>query len=127
MLAIATWVYISEVVLREKDDQQSPLQKIITTYRFTSKEMGIEPIFVGNPPSGYVFLREEVIVQPKQILIVGPRPIVEKAKSVKTNMIDLSEYTRTTTTEVGLSPLSRHIDIGKVTVKVTIPIKKTGQ
>jgi len=124
-LAVLTWAYIGEVILKEADGEGSPFHKIISPLKYVSQEFNIEPVFVGDPPSGYEFLREEATVVPSRFMLVGPGEEIKKIKTLKTQKISLSEHTKTITRDTGIMPISKNIDTSRISVKVTIPIRKT--
>ncbi len=88
------------------------------------QKLEIQPDFVGEPAVGYKLLADELRMDPNAILTQGPKGVLEKMKSAKTEPIDLVGRIRSfhRTVEVklpsGVKPLSESL------VNVYIPIRE---
>jgi YbbR domain-containing protein len=88
------------------------------------QKLEIEPDFVGEPAVGYKLLTDELRMDPNAILAQGPKGVLEKMKSAKTEPIDLVGRIRSfhRTVEVklppGVKPMSESL------VNVYIPIRE---
>lgn len=71
-----------------------------------SQRLEIQPEFVGEPALGYKLLVDEVRLDPNAILTQGPKSVLEKMKTAKTDPIDLVGRVRSfqQTVEVKLPP-----------------------
>ena len=88
------------------------------------QKLEIQPDFVGEPAVGYKLLSDELRLDPNAILTQGPKGVLEKMKSAKTEPIDLVGRIRSfyRTVEVklppGVKPMSESL------VNVYIPIRE---
>ncbi|MFH1800060.1 MAG: CdaR family protein [Candidatus Omnitrophota bacterium] len=88
------------------------------------QKLEIQPDFVGEPAVGYKLLTDELRMDPNAILTQGPKGVLEKMKSAKTEPIDLVGRIRSfhRTVEVklpsGVTPMSESL------VNVYIPIRE---
>lgn len=88
------------------------------------QKLEIQPDFVGEPAVGYKLLSDELRMDPNAILTKGPKGVLEKMKSAKTEPIDLVGRIRSfyRTVEVklpaGVKPMSESL------VNVYIPIRE---
>lgn len=123
-LAFITLIYVGETT-REDPDDRTVLQKFFTQSDFMCKKLAIKPIFVGNPPPGHVFLRNEVKVFPDSVLVLGPARYIADKEFIFTKPIDLSEHSKTKTLGVDLESISRSIRSEEVKSQIYIPIVKS--
>jgi len=88
------------------------------------QKLEIQPDFVGEPAVGYKLLTDELRMDPNAVLAQGPKGVLEKMKSAKTEPIDLVGRIRSfhRTAEVklppGVKPMSESL------VNVYIPIRE---
>jgi hypothetical protein len=122
VLAAITWFYVANEMNRAVEEERQALFGIFP-YRMMSKKMDIKPNIVGAPVEGYKLLDDGVKVEPGQIIIIGPKSIVEDLLFLKTETIDLGEYTKSLTKEVSIDSVG-NVEIPKEPVKVFIPIEK---
>ncbi|HOW58303.1 MAG TPA: hypothetical protein PLO78_01105 [Candidatus Omnitrophota bacterium] len=89
-----------------------------------SQKVEIQPDLVGEPAMGYKLLTEEIRIDPNAILTQGPKSVLEKMKTAKTDPIDLvgriRSFHRTVEMRLppGVQPLSDSL------VDVYIPIRE---
>jgi len=121
-LAIFTWAYVISELGRSVEEKRMELYDVFP-YRMTSKYVYVKPSFVGKPVKGYVIVHDKVVVFPKQILIMGPKAIVEDLMYLKTEPINVSEYTKSFTRSVPLAPVGNFM-VPKESISVTVPIEK---
>ncbi len=127
ILAIATWFYVFDVINTESFTQKKETgEDFFEKYKFTVKEVPVKPIFTGRSPEGYRVVFEDVKVKPSHISIFGPERILENVDELKTDRIDLGEYTRSTTLQLGVHSDMRSLRIEKKIVKVDLPVVKVG-
>jgi YbbR domain-containing protein len=88
------------------------------------QKLEIQPDFVGEPAVGYKLLADELRMDPNAILTKGPKGVLEKMKSAKTEPIDLvgriKSFYRTVQVKLpsGVKPMSESL------VNVYIPIRE---
>ena len=123
-LAFITLIYVGETT-REGSDDRTILQKFFTQSDFIGKKLMIKPIFVGTPPPGHVFLKDEVKVFPDSVLVLGPARYIADKEFIFTKPIDLSEHSKTKTLGVDLESISRSIRSDEVKSQVYMPIVKS--
>lgn len=89
-----------------------------------AQKLEIQPDFVGEPAVGYKLLADELRMDPNAILAQGPKGVLEKMKSAKTEPIDLvgriRSFYRTVQVKLppGVKPMSESL------VNVFIPIRE---
>jgi YbbR domain-containing protein len=88
------------------------------------QKLEIQPDFVGEPAVGYKLLADELRMDPNAILAQGPKGVLEKMKSAKTEPIDLVGRIRSfhRTVEVKLPPGVK--SMSESLVNVYIPIRE---
>lgn len=88
------------------------------------QKLEIQPDFVGEPAVGYKLLADELRMDPNAILTQGPKGVLEKMKSAKTEPIDLVGRIRSfqRTVEVKLPPGVK--SMSESLVNVYIPIRE---
>ncbi len=86
------------------------------------QKLEIQPDFVGEPAIGYKLLKDELRMDPNAILAQGPKGVLEKMKSAKTEPIDLVGRIRSfhRTVEVKLPPGVKAMSESLVNVYVPI-------
>ena len=86
------------------------------------QKLEIQPDFVGEPAIGYKLLKDELRMDPNAILTRGPKGVLEKMKSAKTEPIDLVGRIRSfhRTVEVKLPPGVKAMSESLVNVYVPI-------
>ena len=124
LLALLTWLYVGEAT--KEISQRTVLQKLFSPSSYITKKLYVKPVFRGEVPEGYIFRESEVTVTPEFLLVMGPSRILAKRELVFTEPIDLPEYTKSKTIDVGLQDVSRAIRFQKMTVRVSLNIQKVG-
>jgi len=96
----------------------------ITTEETMTKTVRVLPIVTGEPAIGYY--KKAVEVSPQSVVIEGVRSEIMKIGSVKTEPLDISGYSETTTQNLKLDLWGRNIRsrTNDVDVKVMIGAKK---
>lgn len=122
LLALITWIYVSEAT--KVDEEKTILQKLLGSSNYIAKKLLVKPVFVGNVPEGYEFLKDEIKIDPESIVVVGPSRILAVREYVYTKPIDMSEHTKTKTVDSDLENISRSIDFQKTRVQIYLPVKK---
>ena len=123
ILAVATWFYVFDLVNNESyPTKKETVEQVLDKYRFISRDIPVKPVFSGKSPSGYKVLFDEVKVTPSYISVMAPEQVIEKVSELKTDRIDINEYTRTTTLRLGIHSDTRSLRLGDKIVDVYLPI-----
>ncbi len=88
------------------------------------QKLEIQPDFVGEPAVGYKLLAEDLRMDPNAILTQGPKGVLEKMKSAKTEPIDLVGRIRSFYRTVQVKLPSGVKSMSESLVNVYIPIRE---
>jgi YbbR domain-containing protein len=123
-LAVATWFYVFDMVNTDSFMQKkTTVEDLLSRHEFTIKEVPVKPVFYGTSPSGYRVLFEKVKIEPSRISVFGPEEILEGVNELKTDKIDLNEYTRSVQLRLGISSEVRALKFEDKTVDVFLPVE----
>lgn len=123
ILAIATWFYVFDLVNSDSFLQKrETIEDILSRYKFVIKEVPVKPVFFGKSPDGYEVKFDEVKIDPPKVSVFGPEEIINENFELKTDKIDLSEYTRNTVLWLGLYSDEKFLKIKGNIVKVTLSV-----
>ena len=122
-LAIVTWYYIVTELHKGTIEERKALQSIFP-YSMISKQLPIKLDLVGEPQKGYMVIKGEIVIEPSNCVMVGPKSILGKLTSVKTQPIDISGHSRMIKKEVTISAPAKGITMKEKFIKVAIPIAK---
>jgi YbbR domain-containing protein len=125
-LAIITWFYIVVELHKGTTDEMETLKGILP-YRMVSKQIPIRLDLVGTPREGYFIDYDNIILKPPTCIMLGPKSVLNKISEVKTQPIDISDYTRVFTKDVNIVTPIKGIDIKEKFVTVTVPISKIAE
>ena len=120
--ALITWFYVLEAT--KLDSERAGFKGFFSSGQYTSKNLYVKPIFVGSPPKGYFVDYSNTKIKPEAVLVIGPDKVLLKTDFIPTKHIDLDEYTRSASIDVGLGSISPLVQAGDVTVKVDLVIKR---
>lgn len=91
-----------------------------------TKRLPVVPKLVGEPAAGSVL--EEPVVFPNQVLVAGPKSMVERTESLETASISLDGHALTFEVEVTVVPPDPLVQIVQPTrVTVRLPMRQPGQ
>jgi len=121
-LAFITWLYVGEAA--KIHSEKTILQRIFASSYYVSKKLYVKPVFVGDMPEGYKFIKTEVKVNPEYIMVLGSAKIMPKKDFIYTKPIDLSEHTISKTIDADLQSVSPQVKLQKTVVEVYIPVQK---
>ncbi|MGD2278581.1 MAG: YbbR-like domain-containing protein [Candidatus Omnitrophota bacterium] len=125
ILAVATWFYVFDIVNPVATQQRrEDLEQVFMRHDFTIKEAPVRPVFRGKAPEGYAVLYDKVKVEPSNIMIYGPEELLNRVTELKTDIIDLSEYTRSVKLRLGVHSDVKHLEFKKKVVDVYVPVEK---
>ena len=124
VLAVATWFYVFDLVntdsfLQKKDS----MEDVINRYNFVVKDVPVKPVFTGKSPNGYRVAYEKVLVEPGKVSVFGPDELISGLKELRTEKIDLGEYTRSVHLRLGVSSDIENLGMPEDAVDVFIPVE----
>ncbi|RKY40854.1 MAG: hypothetical protein DRP85_07785 [Candidatus Makaraimicrobium thalassicum] len=124
-LAIATWFYVFDLVNSDSFLQKNEtVEDVFSRYKFIVKEVQVKPVFFGRSPEGHHVLLDKVKVEPPRIAVFGPEEIVEDVNDLRTDRIDLGEYTRSVKLHLGLHSDTKFLRFKDKVVDVYLPVER---
>lgn len=128
MLAVATWFYVFDLVDNDLAIiRKQTLEQMMGRYNFITREVPVRPFFMGKSPEGYRVVFEKVRIDPSSIVIFGPQEIVNAVNALRTDTIDLSEFTRSTKLSLGVQSDVKLLRFQDKFVDVFIPVERIPQ
>ena len=125
-LAIATWFYVFDVINKDSFPQKTEsAESVFSRYKFIVKDIPVKPVFFGKSPEGYRVVLDKVKIEPERISVFGPEDIIGSIDEIRTDKINLSEYTRSVQLNLGLSSDIDFLDLDEQIVDIYLPIKAT--
>ena len=121
VLAIATWFYVFDLVNSDSQRKET-VAEILSRTNFIVKEVKVKPVFTGKTPNGYMVVFDEVKIRPATVAIFGPEVIVNKVTELRTDRIDLGEYTRSVTLKLGVHSNVKSLSLDDKVVEVVLPV-----
>jgi len=123
VLAVIAWIYIVGELNKATPEEKAALERLLP-YRMTAKYLTVKINLAGKLKEGYSIETDKMALNPEGIMVVGPRSLLDRTSSIKTEPIDLSEHTKTFTKNVRLMPLAKGLTVKEKFITITIPIKK---
>ncbi len=124
VLAFATWFYVFDLVNSDSFMQKKEtVEEVFSRYEFVTKKVSVKPVFMGKSPAGYKVVFSNVKVTPQEMTIFGPQEIVDTVDDIKTDKIDLSEYTKSVKLTLGMSSGTKFFKDEEKTVDVYVPVE----
>ena len=128
ILAVATWFYVFDVVYPVASQQKrEALEEVLERYNFTLKEVPVRAVLTGTAPEGYRVVFDKVKVEPSVIAIYGPEELIDKAEELKTETVNIGEYTRSTQLRLGVTSDIKPLRFKEKIVTIYIPVEKLGE
>ncbi|MFA6637104.1 MAG: YbbR-like domain-containing protein [Candidatus Omnitrophota bacterium] len=126
VFAVATWFYVFDLMNSDPylHRRESP-EKMLSRFNFSLKEVPIKPVFYGKSPRGYKVIFDDVKVEPEKMTIFGPKEALDQVDELRTDRIDLREYTSSVQLRLGLSSDVKYIDLDNKVVDVFLPVEST--
>lgn len=123
-LAIATWFYVFDVVDRDSFSQKKEsAETVFSRYKFIVKDVPVKPVFFGKSPEGYRVVFDKIKIEPEKVSIFGPEDIIADVDELRTDKINLGEYTRSVQLNLGLNSDADLLNLDDKIVDIYIPIK----
>ncbi len=123
VLAITTWFYIVVELHKGTIEERKMLQRILP-YKMVSRQFPIKLNLTGKPEEGYVVAYDKIVIDPSMCVMIGPKSLLDKLETMKTEPIDITEYKRTVTKDVSIVPPVKGVILKEKFINVTIPIVK---
>jgi len=124
-LAVVTWFYIFDVVSSEFFAQKKEaLEDVLSEHAFAVKEVPVKVNFTGQSPEGYRVILKNVVVDPSKVTIFAPEEVLAGVNELRTDRIDIGEYTRSASVRTGLHADVKTLDMTSKIVDVYIPVVK---
>ena len=122
-LAAATWFYVFDLINTDPLLQRagSP-ESVFSRYNFVIKEVPVKPVFYGRSPDGYRVEYDDVKVVPSKLALYAPKSILIGVNELRTDRIDVSEYTRSVKLNLKLHSNVETLPIEEKTVDVYVPV-----
>jgi YbbR domain-containing protein len=125
VLAVATWFYVFDLVTSDSfSKKKETVEDVFARYQFTVKEVPVRPVFAGKAPEGYKIIFDKIKVVPSSISIFGPEEIIEDVEELRTERINLGEYTRSVKLQLGVRSDVKLLQFEDKVVDVYIPVEK---
>jgi YbbR domain-containing protein len=122
-LAIATWFYVFDLVNIEPKIKES-VENVLSREDIIVKDVPVRLDFRGKSPAGYRVDHENVEITPASISIAGPENIINSIKDIRTDQVDISEFTRPVRMKLGLHSRFRSLKMGSGNVDIYLPVEK---
>ncbi|HPN72908.1 MAG TPA: YbbR-like domain-containing protein [Candidatus Omnitrophota bacterium] len=122
--AVATWFYVFDLMNSDPyAHRRESTEEILSNFNFSLKEVPIKPVFYGKSPKGYRVPFEKVKVEPEKMAIFGPKSALDQVEELRTDRIDLREYTAAVQLRLGLSSDVKYINLDNKVVDVYLPVE----
>ena len=126
VLAMATWFYTGRELTKLKNEDERAIINMLR-YEVVSKRVPIQLNIVGEPKQGYKLIKGDITVEPKSIVVIGPKNILEDVSAARTIPIDISENTKAIKKDISLAPIATGITLRDEFVNIYIPIVKIAE
>lgn len=124
--AVATWFYVFDLMNSDPySHRRESTEKILSDFNFSLKEVPIKPVFYGKAPRGYRVVFDKVKVEPDKMTIFGPKTALDQVEELRTDRIDVREYTTSVQLRLGLSSDVKYINLDNKVVDVYLPVEST--
>ena len=125
--ATATWFYVFDLMNSDSYVmRREPSGDVFAKYDFEVKEVPVKPVFYGKPPKGYRAIFDKVKIDPSVIAVFGPKEVLSQVDELRTENIDLSEYTKSTQFKLGINSDVKYLRMDDKVVDVYVPIESVG-
>lgn len=122
LFAVSTYFYIHNSIEKASRQAPDPSYKLI---KLTAKNLPIKVRLATSPPEGYRIMDDQLTTVPTQVIVVGPEALLDEASNAETALIDVSEFTRTTSKKIPLESVAGiHLTDNSYLVDVVVPIEK---
>jgi len=124
ILAVLTWFYVFDLINSDAFYQKKESgEDIFSRYKFVVKEVAVKPVFTGKVREGYTINFDEIKIEPPKIAVFGPEEAIGGVKELRTDKIDLAEYTKNTNLRLGVNSDTKYLRIKNNAVNVYLPVE----
>lgn len=124
VFAIGTWFYVFDLMNSDPYlHRRETAEQILSNFNFSLKEVPIKAVFYGRSPRGYRVAFDKVKVEPEKMTIFGPKSALDQVEELRTDRIDIREYTASVQLKIGISSDVKYINLDNKTVDVYIPVE----
>jgi len=124
ILAALTWFYVFDLINSDSFYQKKEtVEDIFSRYKFIVKEVPVKPVFTGKVREGYKIEFDNIKIEPSKIAVFGPEEVIDGVKELRTDKIDLGEYTRSINLRLGLNSDTKFLRIKSNAVNVYLPVE----
>ena len=124
ILAVATWFYVFDLVISDSPMQKGEtVEDIFSRYHFSVKQVPVKPAFVGKTPEGYRIPFDKMKIEPETIYVFGPEEVIEGVEELRTEKINLNEYTRSTRILSGINSDIKFLQFEDDAVAIYLPVE----
>ncbi len=124
ILAALTWFYVFDLINSDPFLQKKEsVEDVFSRYKFIVKEVPVNPVFTGKAREGYRINFEGVKIEPSKIAIFGPEEAIAGVKELRTDKINLGEYTKNTNLRLGFDSDTSFLKIKSNAVAVYLPVE----
>jgi len=124
ILAVVTWFYVFDIISTDSYlKKKETAEDVMARYKFAMKEVPVKPVFTGKSPEGYRVNYDKIIIEPKNISVFLPEELLEDINEVRTESIDIGEYTRSTWLKQGIETDSDTLHFDNQVISVYIPVE----
>jgi len=124
ILAILTWFYVFDLINSDSFHQKKEsVEDIFSRYKFVIREVAVKPVFTGKVREGYEINFDNVKIDPQKIAVFGPEEAIGGVKELRTDKIDLAEYTKNANLRLGVNSDTKFLRIKNNAVNVYLPVE----
>ena len=123
ILALLVWLYIVNEIQMGRINQVKSIPSFFG-YEMTEKRVEVKPNIIGQPIAGFVVDTKNIIIDPKYLIVIGPKKYLRDIEYVYTEELDISEFTKDIRLAVKLSRFVKGYVPRKNFINIVIPIQK---
>ncbi|MFH1877956.1 MAG: YbbR-like domain-containing protein [Candidatus Omnitrophota bacterium] len=123
-LAGATWFYVFDIINNDSYSQKKEtVEDVFSRYKFIVKELPVKPVYSGKSPAGYTVAFDKVKIVPSRISVFGPEDVLANLTELRTDKINIGEYTRSTHLRVGVDSDLKFLQMAGQVIDVYLPVE----
>jgi YbbR domain-containing protein len=124
VLAIATWFYVFDLLQTGPGGKKETIEQVCARYNFIAKEVPVRLVYSGRSPEGYRVIFEKVKISPSTVTIFGPEDIVNAVNELRTDSIDLGEYTHSVKLSLSVQTDVKALKLADKIADVYLPVEQ---
>lgn len=123
VLAAATWFSVYDIVTTEiMSKNKETAETVLAKTKFLVKEVPVRVLYAGRSPEGYKVDMANVKVTPHVMSIMGPEGVVDSLKELRTDPVNLGEYTKSAVLRLKVHSDVKAIRVNEKVVEVELPV-----